>query len=46
MKKGISKNTEIAELKNQIEKLKSENRIRIFISILINVMDKCFRDWQ
>ncbi len=37
-----SQNTEIAELKNQIEKLKSENRIRIFISILINVLDKYF----
>ncbi len=42
MKKDNTNNTEIAELKNQIEKLKSENRIRIFISILINVLDKYF----
>ncbi|WP_435357531.1 hypothetical protein [Emticicia sp. SJ17W-69] len=46
MKKDNVKNTQIAELKNQIEKLKSENRIRIFISILINVLDKFFQDWQ
>ncbi len=42
MKQANTKNTEIAELKKQIEKLKSQNRIRIMVSILINVLDKYF----
>ena len=37
-----SKNAEIAELKNQLEELKKENRIRIMITILINILEKYF----
>lgn len=40
MKKEISKNIEIEALKKKICKLEFENRIRIIISILVNVLDK------
>lgn len=33
---------QIEKLQNQIKKLKSESRVRIIISILINILDKCF----
>ncbi|MFN3851030.1 MAG: hypothetical protein ACK4NY_16465 [Spirosomataceae bacterium] len=42
MKKKISKNSEIEDLQKQIEKLKSEGRVRIMISILINILDEYF----
>lgn len=32
--------TQVKELKNQIERIKKENRIRIIISFLINIAEK------
>lgn len=33
---------QVKELKSQIERIKKENRIRIIISILINILEKYF----
>ena len=32
--------TQVKELQTQIERIKKENRIRIIISILINILEK------
>lgn len=40
MKNKSTKNSEITELKTQIERIKKENRIRIIISFLINIADR------
>lgn len=42
MRQASKKNNEIVELQNQIERIKKENRIRIIISILINILEKYF----
>lgn len=34
--------TQVKELQNQLEELKKENRIRIIITILINILEKYF----
>lgn len=34
--------TQVKELQTQIERIKKENRIRIIISILINILEKYF----
>lgn len=36
--------TQVKELRNQLKELKKENRIRIIITILINILDKVFQD--
>lgn len=33
---------QVKELQNQLEELKKENRIRIIITILINILEKYF----
>lgn len=40
MRQTSTKNNEITELKNQIERIKKENRIRIIISFLINIAER------
>lgn len=34
--------TQVKELQAQLERIKKENRIRIIISILINILEKYF----
>lgn len=34
--------TQVKELQTQIERIKKENRIRIIISIMINILEKYF----
>lgn len=40
MRRVNTKKTEIVELKNQIEKIKKESRVRLAISLLMSLIDK------